>query len=403
MTFAGASRLHQPPVFGSAWSWWTRPRAVSVGGVVYIGSTTRDGSVIVEEWTDDETVRKRHTISALEGEQDDHNNPALFLAEGQVPIVMYARHDKEKQLRYRRGTTPFVAGADLGEFDAEQTISTATGFSPGNCTYVIAHVHDGTIYAWTRAGEWGFTRSTDWGQTWSTPQAVFDSPFSLYMAARQVGDTLRVALTQHPKNSSPPDQAVYYAEVDLNTGSITANGSPLGNLDGTNLPIDFDDCDEVGDVAAGWGSWVYDVSPDGAAVLWSSFDRADVAATSEYHYSHLAGGTWTTHDIVAAGATFEGTTEPYLGGAQFAEDGTVILSRRDGADWVVERWTTADDGENWTSEELFSEAAGKLACVRAFEVEQIDEVARPFDVAVNWAKQFAAYTDWSGNVGGSRL
>jgi len=392
-----------PRLFGTAWSWWTRPRAVCHAGIVYVGSVTRTGHVVVEEWPSSTTVRARHLISRLSGEQDDHNNPAIILEVGKKPIVFYARHGRDQYLRYRRGTANYSSGADLGSFNPETLIDFGS-----LVTYVEAwvdgndHLHVLTRTSSTRS--WSYIKSTDWGDTWSTPVALMLYTTQCYMATALVGTTLRCASSSHPKNDDNPDQDIHYFEIDLTSGDITTGGSVVANTDGTNLPIAQASLATAAAPTTDYRTWVYDVglgtTPE---ITWGSYDPADLAGTSMYHYSVLVDDAWVTNDIVAAGGTFEGTTEPYLGGCQLESDGVVIVSRESGDDWFVERHTTANNGTSWSVEAVVSETRNTRSAVRAFPVEVRDATPAPFEVAVNWANDFNTFRVWKGNVGGSAL
>lgn len=398
-----ASQRHrQQPRRSSCWSWWTRPRAVSFGGVCYVGAVDNAGAVIIDEWTSPNTIRTRHTIATLT-EIDDHNNPAVILVPGQVPVVIYSRHNLDNLLRIRRGTTPFVAGADLGPFAAEIAVDAGS-----KVTYVCAFVYDGTIWVWHRTANtlgWGFTRSTDWGATWTAPVAVFNSTRKIYMASVPVGDVLRCAISCHPTDNSPPDQDVYYFEVDLATGTVTDGSSTLGNLDGTNLPISWDTGDLVAEAPAGQVTWVFDVS-DGpvAEIGWMAFENGNETATATNYYSYRGEHEWGTESIGLAGRSFcPNPGVKYFGGVQFARDtpgGIVYVAREASNIWHLERLATDDLGETW---DVTSLATSRDIICRAWPVERGDVDAAPFEVAANTMQVYTSQGTWVGNVGGSLL
>jgi hypothetical protein len=393
----------------TAWSWWTRPRAVSWGGVVYVGGVGKNGHVYIDEWANAVRPRKRHHISRLAGEQDDHNNPAIVLEPERPPLVFYARHF-DSTVRYRRGTANFVPGAQLGTWGAERTISI------GAVTYAVAIVHGTDLYLLCRGGtgswRWSLAKSTDWGLTWTTVP-LFSCVGQFYVAAVLAGDRIRCAMSTHPVNGNLADQRIYYAEIVLSSGDVVAGGATLGNISGTNLPIPWDACEVVGTPASGYRTWAYDVS-DAAnpEVAWSSFysgatwsgsDAAAIGSTSKYHYSVRSSGTWASHDIIGAGARFAASNEPYLGGAQFpvsSPGGSVTVARETSGTWRVERQVTANGGVSWTPTLLVSDTR---PAVRAWPVEQRDGTAPPFPVAVNYAADFANWNSFRGNVGGARL
>jgi len=391
--------------FGSAWSWWTKPRCVSWGGCVYVGSVNRNGHPIIEEWTNTVAPRARHRLSSLSNEEDDHNNPALVLEPGLSPIAIYCRHAGDTLLRYRIGIAPFVAGARLPVFAAEQSI-----VCPGLVTYAQAFVHGGTIHVLMRAGGWSYVKSTDWGATWSAPIVVFNGSGQFYVAAQQVGATavLRLGVSSHPLTLAEPDQNIYYAELDMSTGSITSGGSTIGNVSGASLPIDYDTLEVAATPAASYKTWVYDVSGSGdPAIVWSSFDNADWPGTSMYHYSTKVGGVWSTVNVVAAGASFAllaDPIQPYFGGIQFESADSLLSCRESSGTWTLARHArVAGPPISWPATTIETEAVAGRALVRAWPVVGRDAITRPFAITSNYTRAFNSFVDYKGNVGGSRL
>ena len=377
---------------------------MSYGGNLYIGSTDSTGGINVDYY--DAATGEATRTELANFEPDDHNNPALVIEEGRPPIAFYCRHGQDGLMRYRISDTNYVAGQALGTFGTEQTIDFEAALT-GTVTYALAFVHGTDLYVWCRCRftfRWGFVKSSDWGLTWTTPAEVFSSTKQFYMGAALVGDTIRCAISSHPVNGSPLDQNIYYAEIDLLTGDISADGPVIGNIDGTSLPIDYTTLEVVGTTPAGSVTWCYDVS-DAAdpEVVWSSWDTGDLAGTSMYHYAVKTSGAWTTNDIVAAGAKFPTGSEPYLGGAQMPSDtpgGVVWVCREDAGAWYMEKRTTADGGQTWTTTPYLTDETG---VVRGWPVEQRDAVAPPWPAVANWiVGEFAEYYNFDMFIGAGR-
>lgn len=391
----------QTEVAQENWSWWTRPRAVHHRGRTYAVATGPNTDNTISVFPGASRTPNKVVVGESGGEIDDHNNGALVIEPGKPPILLYTRHGTETKLKWRRGPLPIEQDPDLTALASasEQTLTAAGGVS-----YASAHVHNGKIYVLFRDAasdwRWSLTTSTDWGATFSTPARAFAHGYQFYTASQLRGNRLRVATSSHPVNLSPPDQRVYYCEIDLDTGDVElSDGTVLGNLDGTNLPIQIDTLDVVGEPPAGHSTWAYDVSdaPE-PEVVWSSFDPANLAATSTYHYSRRSGGVWAQRPIVAAGNKFtESNSEPYLGGVQMPTDspgGVVYVSREDGGVWFVERRETADQGETWVRTVLDASTA---RLVRAWPVESRGGTS-VHEVIANQITRFVSFNNMESTV-----
>lgn len=375
---------------------------MSSGGVAYIGSSARDGSVIVEEWTDSTTIRKRNRIMGLAGVQDDHNNPSIILEAGKVPLVFAAQHDAEQGVWLSRGTAVHSAGASLPTFEAPTLIPMS-----GNTTYSQVITYGNKLYLFSRtnaATRWSVAISTDWGATWAASQQLLSNAIQFYGPFRRRGDTIRFAASTHPVNGGSSDQNIYYGEIDIPTGNVSAGGSVLGNLDGTNLPIAITALELAAAPTSGYKTWVYDVgTTSNPEIVWCQFDNSNRAGTSTYRYSTKVNGSWVSNQIVAAGGVFERNVEPYFGGAQLVSAGKVVTARSTGSSWVVETKTTIDNGANWSTVTVATESRPERTVVRAWPVVQLDGVAPPFEIVANWTAGYHRYMAFRGNVGPTSL
>lgn len=343
------------------WTWWAKPRAVRVEGTItqtFVGYTDETGAVIVSAFEDDSDEAVSSFVLQQFATMDDHNTPAIIARAGKPLLCLWANHNNDRLMRFRR-TVENADTVPLSEmtWGATQTLDLGNLIDSYTPTFVDANDHlwtfvrrrdepvsppDDTYHAWT------LVKSTDWGQTYGSPVQVFNGYYA-YMAATLCDDdtTLRIALGRHPNEDG--DKDAYYCELNLATGDITVPGSPtpLGNLDGTNLPLVFTSLQKASTVTPGYGQWVFDVGPTDPAqppvIATASFDYADIAGTGNYHILRRD-GAWSRADLAPTGAAIWAN---YLGGIQLEPDGTAWLSRKSGSSWRVERHTTTDHA-TWT-------------------------------------------------------
>lgn len=336
------------------------------------------------------------------GPADDHNNGALIIEPGRVPIVLYTRHADSTfpYMKWRRGSLTVDEDPTLASLATatEQSVTTT-----GGPTYPSAHVDpDGVIHVIFRDDLywWSYMKSTDWGATFSTPVRFLHHTAQCHVASvlRSDGVAIRMAVGTHP---SAGDEKIRYVQLNCASGSLTkSDGTVLGNMDGTSLPIEVTTSLEVaGEAPSGQYKWVYDVS-DGTypEIVWSSFSSADYAGTSRYRYSRLASGVWTTTEIVAAGDRFSDSSQPYLGGAQIPRGtpgGRVLVARESAGTWHVERHDSTDSGATWTATAI-GQSTTRL--VRAWPVEQRGATPPPFEVVAELIPRFTSFKNMKSTL-----
>lgn len=338
------------------WSWWTRPRAVHLDGHLYLGFVQSDGGIAVTDTNLSTSTEERFVLGTFE--DDDHNNPAIVVTADKPIVAVYCRHNLDNLLRIRRSTAPL----DVSAWEAETTINAGD-----KVTYAQVFPQGDTLHVFTRVGSrgWSYFRSTDWGLTWSARQELFalPDPGFGYMAAALLsdGDTLRCVFSGHPMASNADWHAAWYFEIGLSTGDVLSEGTTVGNVqDGTNLPVGVADVQKIWEAPAGrFASYVWDVSdgPNPEVLIATKDDDENTTVDSMYHYLVRVGGSWQVRDIVAAGGIFGYTDQGmYLGGAAFPTGtlgGELYLSRGTQGDlWRVEKWSTADNGDSWSTTEL---------------------------------------------------
>jgi hypothetical protein len=395
---AAAERPALTLVVDAMSSWWAAPKWRELDGSLYGGSVASDGEIQAHQvlLADLSVV----TEDLGTHEQDDHNAPALVIEDGKVPVVIYARHNEDDDLRYRRGT---VAG-DLTSLGSESTIDLGTLVSYAQA-WPIPDADEIHVFSRESNRYWVYVWSDDWGVTWDSVQQVFDfgaSEQGYIITVPTAADPtiLRVALSRHPTIGTAAD--IYYCEIDLATGAVTkSDGTSLGNIrTGSSLPIVVTtECEVAVDIDTGGGeeSRLFDVSdgpvPEIAYATWTDLTAPD--EDTMYHIVSRSGTTWgAEQDIVAAGVSFgsDAAVASYLGGMTFPRDTpgrTVVLSREDG-DWYIERWTRGSTA--WVSEQLATST---------------DPIVRPMvvDRYVLWhvITAYVTFDDWSASLAGVEL
>jgi hypothetical protein len=353
-------------------SWWSGPKAVEVEyeNIRYLlTSGVTSGGVIQHQVTRLADLDVTEFTLATH-EDDDHNAAAIIAPTGKPRLLIYARHNEDATLRWRKAT----GNAPTASLNAEQTL-TVTGDA---ITYASAYYRDtDEVYIWTRATVtapryWTMVWSTDYLATAPSQQRVFDfgSGEQGYIATARVTDdpdVLRVALIGHPTASTIHD--IYYCEVNLDTGAITNQaGSTLGNFKtGASLPLTVTALDKAVDIDTGtYNARLFDIGGgDVPEILYAQW-TGDTDA--EYHLSWYDDSAWTTDAIVPAGDSFGYTAAiHYNGGAVFLDDTPgreVVLSREDAGTWYIEKWTRGSSA--WVSQRLSTDSTD--AIVRPFPV-----------------------------------
>lgn len=388
--------------FDAAWSWWARPRAVALDGYTYAPATGGETENVVFIWKNGHTRPRRTFVGRTGGAVDDHNNGALIIEPGRVPVLLYTRHADSTfpYMKWRRGSTvieddPWLTGfADT----AEQSITTI-----GGPTYPSAHVVGSDIHVIFRDDLywWTYIKSTDWGVTFSAPVRFMHHTAQCHVASVVRDGVMRLAVGTHP---AAGDEVVRYAEINLTTGAIVkSDGTALGNLDGTGLPVEVTTSMEAVATAPTDGGthykWVYDVGdgPD-PEIVWSSFRSTDYPGTSKYRYSKRTGTAWSDQVIVAAGDRFSDSSQPYLGGAQIprgTSGGEALVAREASGTWYVDRMTTADGGGTWATENV-GQSTTRL--VRAWPVEQRGATAPRHEVVAELIPRFTTFKNMKSTL-----
>lgn len=371
-------------------SWWTLPRAVATGGKVFTGGVRADGTVAVVAL--DDTGSERVSLATFGA--DDHNTPSFLVQSGKRPWMFYADHNGGTPTLYRHQA---VTEGDLLRWGARQTKDGSAG---GQHAYVQAFAvpASNTIYVFVRIANetWHVFKSTDWGATFSASIEFIDFGTSNqgYIALRQLADgNLRMVAYGHPTLSTIPD--IRYCDINITTGAITKiDGTSLGNLDGTSLPLAPSSLDLVYD-ATTEGVRLFDIS-DGpereiAFATWTN------DTNTMYRYLRHDGSSWQTPiNVVAAGVVFGGDVDAhYVGGMSFPEDtpgDVVYLSRESSGTWTIER---ADRNGSTFDLTVQATAPGGHKYIRPYALAP---GSTPYDLVYVDVTTYTDYTTYAGGL-----
>lgn len=330
-------------------SWWMLPSAVEYNGLTYYTGKSYTGKTVIGSFDVAGNTVVRTEIATLDA--DDHDTPSLIICSDKPTIVCYGRHDVDNKVRMRIGVT----AGHIDDLQAETTVSFLTSSDEVSYSqiYRTPTTNNLLLLARVNGDNWYYSKSSDYGSTWSTPANLFNfgANGKGYVSTVQDGNVLHVACYGHPTGVLVP--GIFHCLINLSTGSITLrDGTVLGNLSGTNLPLDVPtkltliypppdhnirlfDIDKNDQIA--FETWTNDYD----AVYKIAFPDSPTSLT------------WTLHSLVVAGTNF-GYDPPthYNGGVSFpnpSAGGVVFLSRESGGRWYLEKWVSGDNGVTWTS------------------------------------------------------
>ncbi len=364
---AAATRAHAVPAeqFASftadgAWCWFSDPRAVYHDGKLYAGWMTSNGSVQVGMFDPRGGGAPTVVTLAEHFEVDDHDHPSLlFLPDGRL-AVFYALH-AAGDLHLRLGGHP----GGLGEWTPDRILGFDRGSGPRGVTYsnpVLLASEANAFYVFWRGTDYKptFAVSTDLGATWGKPRTLIRRvgssddvrPYAKYWNdGRERIDFLFT--DGHPRNE--PANSVYFLRYER--GVFTkADGTRVGTV--ADLPFDPAQCDRIYDGATAGRAWIWDLAEDREGRPVAIYTRLPTERDHRYHYARWDGSRWFDRQLVAASRWFPrtpaGAEEPephYSGGGALdhRDPGTVYLSRPVNGVFEIERWTTPDGGQHWSS------------------------------------------------------
>jgi len=363
-----------------AWCWFADPRAIVVGDHLLSGWVSSKGDIVVSDRVPGEEAAVNVLHAALD--KDDHANPALLgLPDGRV-MAFYTRHTGHEML-LRETLRPGQFDEWTPERSLELNDPAYQGPSGDRTTYTYPNpvylADEGTIALTWRGMNWKPTVSfsRDLGATWTTGRVLLSEeagrasnrPY-VKVATDGRGRMHFIATDGHPRNE--PTNSVYHFYYERGA-FYRMDGTQIATID--TLPVRPKDCDVVYDgKAEGIRAWVWDLALDEEGAPVAVYTRLPQEDSHEYRYARWNGRRWLDHKIVEAGGWFpetpEGETEPephYSGGVVLDHDApsSVYLSRPINGTFQIERWTTRDGGDSWSSRRLTDTAENSVRPVVA--------------------------------------
>jgi len=401
--------------------WWVSEPA-AVAGKVYMGTCAADRGSWVQEWTQPveggpfylHRYFMGYTELSTYGApdlRDDHNPAQCAVKAGKPLVAFWSSHGVNSRFYYRISDQN-VDEARPGELTFGP-IKTHAVEADERTSYTQVMHHGDDIWVAHRTGytvnKWSLTKFPDWGT--GTPvqhDLVFTAPSGgqdnqLYIKARIVDGVIRCMVANGPLASV--HNKLWWFEVDLDSGDVTeADGTVLGNLDGTNLPLEANvDLEVVRDPGSGNAPFLFDVGHGVTREMtFMEGSLSNLAATMTYKHARWTGSAWSVNTITTVNQPSNQVT--YFPIINFVPDepAAVILTRAEPATTTtgihnVEKWTTGDSGATWTKAATVDSASydatgagDRRALARAFPV-RVESGSSPFDVIAAEIIDFPRY------------
>jgi len=349
-------RLANKSLFKNAenggYSWWTYP------------SVTRynDGEfddVLYYSYVNNlkETVVKR--LNLINGDvqrfavledtvYDEHNISAIIRTDEKKILTAYTAHNADNFLRLR-------LSASKNNIDFGEEIQLV---SSGTVTYAQLIKTFSKIYVFYRVNlvSWAVRISTDNGATWTAEVIIFTASTQHYMRCVLHNDDIRFLIVGHPVLSS--DNVIRYGKITTATGSISNLTTPLGNTDGTGLPLTNYNFTILHQPSVKCRLFDYCFQPD--LLQGSCFAYADFSSINDascYVKKSLGGGDYATSKVFDLGLPLEsdaGSTMYFCGAwFEYGNDKVLYGAREEAGIYYVEKYETTDY-TSWTKTETLA-------------------------------------------------
>jgi hypothetical protein len=357
-----------------AWCWFSDPRAVYYEGNhkrTYGGWVDNYGNIHIG-YFDHETLQIHSRIIAEEFEANDHVNPSLHFDENGYLMVFYNTHIQgDKPLYLIRALAP-ESIETWGE-TAELHLNDEQLSYRGRMNHVYTNpirlsAENGRMYNFWRGvdGKPSWSYSDDNGHTWATGEVIFmpDTIYAFrrpYLKVYSDGiDKIHITITDgHPRNEE--HNSIYY--MYYQSGNFhKADGTLIRSVE--NLPVRPEEADMVYDAEQGNArAWNWDIAQDENGNPVIAFVRFPDDENHIYVYARWGGTRWLNYDLINSGNWFpetpEGVVEPepnYSGGMNIDKENTniIYLSVKRDSFFEIEKWSTADGGQNWIAEPVTS-------------------------------------------------
>lgn len=339
-----------------AWCWFQDPRAVDYNEKTYIGSVNEKGDIVVSSFDHkDKTVISDILHSSLQA--DDHASPSILIRQDGRIMIFYSAHTGDS-LYYKTSIYP----EDISSWSDEESVGTNTAGDRGY-TYpnpVQLSGENNKIYLFWRGGNFEPTFSTSIdGISWSEARTLFNVPGERpYMKVFSNGkDKIYFTFTDgHPNETD--SNSIYFAYYQ-NGSFYKADGTFIKKL--SNLPLSPNDVDIIYNSSQkGTKAWNWDIANDqfgNPIVIYATFPNIN---DHHYRYAHWNGRIWDDNEITSAGESIAKINEPYYSGGialDHENPSVAYLSKEVNGIHEIEKWSTSNGGESWSSEKVTSKSA----------------------------------------------
>jgi hypothetical protein len=357
--------LRGPNTFqnGGAWSWFGDPRAVYSGGITYVGWTDSAAQIGISSFNHSTGERKSFVLKTGITE-DDHANPGICILDDGKVFVTYSEHNGA-DVFWRISTS----AGDISAWGSETALTTGGNDN----TYPSPFQTDtGRIYIFYRDDGHNlvYQYTDNDGSTWSgETDLVTDgtgSDFVYFKIGFDGTDRFDLGLSYADQSGSREHVRHAYFE-----------GGTLYEADGTSIgsSADLDSIPKVYDSdGGGEDAWIWDCSHNGGNVQLA-FARVPSGSDHTYGYARWNGSTWDVNaSVVSAGEPIYNSNlsgqEEYSGGMSLnhAADGEMYLSINSPGpdDAAIYKYTTADDGDSWSSTLVQAASPGNRENIRPY-------------------------------------
>lgn len=371
------------------WTWFSDPRAVTLGNKTYVGWVTSSGDVEIGSIDHVSGVLTTATLFPR-FQQDDHVNPAILVLPDRRLMVFFARHALPG-LFSRVSRNP----EDITSWEFTRALPVYT-----KVTYVnpIQLEHEGNrIFLFWRDRTWrpAFSTSVN-GVTWSPRRILIDTGevFSYVKYASDGESRIHFAFTDtHPEFSA--ENNIYYAYYE-DGAFYRADGSLIRTIEA--LPLVPAEVDKIYDARSqGARAWIWDIALDDLGHPRIAYATFPSESDHRYRYARWDGTGWRDHEITRAGISIdESGDDPYYSAGITLDPenpAVVYLARQRSEVSDLERWITTDGGPTWFHQTIASVAGQKnLRPV-------VPRNRRAESVAVLWPRgQYRRYTDYETSI-----
>ncbi len=351
-----------------AYTFFTDPRAIDYKGAhdkTYLGFLDKVGSDRV--WSLDHVTGKVDTFTLhVKLQQDDHDNPALYLRKDGRLTAYYQRHGTDKFVFHRTTSKP----EDISAWDAEDTIRMTEGVTYCHPFRLDGEGAAGRLYIFNRSVGWHPTLmySDDEGKTFSTPVKLIagpgERPYVKYVS--DGASAIHIAFTDgHPRNEA--ENSIHYMRYSKGA-FYKADGTLIRKLaDLAAKPIEPSEADLVYDGKTAGRAWIWDIALDAKGQPTLVHSVIPTETDHRYYYARWNGKAWEDALLTKAGKWFPqtpaGTVEPepqYSGGIILDPvDPSIVYLSKPAASGIfeIEKWTTPDAGKSWSSKNITAGSA----------------------------------------------